>query len=350
MASALVGLMAGCQVRGQSGVGGSAPREGYCRLAELMPLHPLYADLETLDREVRALRMPEVQSAPTGLDSGAAQPEWLLAGPSLLIWPQDDWLAQRGRAAAGLTAQPPLPSARLPLDLEAELAWKRRQAEAASQARVRERESKASRELSAAVSDLYRKNQERLTEPRQGETREQVTAELEKQVAMLQKAHDEQAAQLEKSLQESAQAQIAEAERAAQRQAEDRRQTPGGDVSALDGAFRLALESFPAPQWPGQVAASLLHVELPAPDAGAVAHTGAESERAAARERQAATLAARRDQITSSIMAAGRIAAEKVARDRAIRLHYVPDERPTGSDVTAEIRDGVREMWAGTTP
>lgn len=102
------------------------------------------------------------------------------------------------------------------------------------------------------------------------------------------------------------------------------------------------------PDWPAEVRVALPEPELPTDSEDTRARTAAvERERHEARERQAQSLIARRNQITDSILAATRIAAEKVARDRGIALRFCPQDDATGPDMTEEIGNAIQTLWAG---
>lgn len=333
---------------------GTQAREGHVYLAQLATRHPLYADLVRLDGAIRALRAPEQALTLPALSLAQLLDRAYVAGPVGLTWPEDPWAARRERAARDLAEKPPESPARLPADLEAKLRWKQLQAQRAASSQLLEAESSASRELAAATVELYRRNQERLNtlgDPSgaTGESQEDVRAELEAEIEQLREKHEERLAQLERKLLASTEAKVAEARRAVWRQTRERMRPPTGAIArGLAEEMSAQMRAVQTPDWPAEVRVALPEPELPTDSEDTRARTAAvERERHEARERQAQSLIARRNQITDSILAATRIAAEKVARDRGIALRFCPQDDATGPDMTEEIGNAIQTLWAG---
>lgn len=344
-----VGSVTGCESQGTGAEPGAATgqrREGHCFLAQLIELHPLYEDLRNLDEAVRALSLPEkpLREIPV-FEPPTALPLSLTAGPVALKWP-GSLLAEHRDLALETLAQKPLETPdMLPGDLKIGLDWQRRQAQSSLEGRLLEERSRASQEYAAAARDLYQRNQERLTSPGVGETVESVRQELEAELEKLRQQHEQRLAQVEESLRGSAAARIGEAERSVWARAKERLRPPAGaNDQGLADAMREGLHDLEVPQWPAEVKVDLPLVR--ATPTGGMTPEQAEKRRAAARKAQLEELAAARSRVTDKILAATRLAAEKVARDRGIALHYVPDDDAIGPDLTPEIRDAVRMLWS----
>ncbi len=333
--------------------GGGAWREGYAYLAPLATHHPLYVDLVRLDQAIQRLRLPETALQPAALPPG----DWLertLAGEAgALEWPAEAWLARRQRVSGALVGPPPQPPDKLPADLAATVRFRKRQAAQAATAQLLEAETRASRELASASAELYRSNQERLNDLGErlggtGETREAVIAELEAELTRLSQQHEQRLAQLKAELAAQSQAQAEEAERAAWRQAEERLQPPMRVAArSLGAAIVERMGSLTPPEWPAKLPVALPAMALPLPEmAPPGTDEGIERGRREARARQAQLLVTRRAEITHRILAATRLAAEKVARDRRLRLYLLPGDDAVGPDVTTEITGAVQGFWA----
>ncbi|MCE5217406.1 hypothetical protein LLH03_10325 [bacterium] len=344
-----VASVTGCEPQG-AGAGTEAAtgqrREGHCFVAQLIELHPLYEDLRNLEKAVRALSLPEKPlSELPAFEARAALPTSLTAGPVALKWPGSLLTEHRDLALEALAQKPLETPDMLPGDLKIGLGWQRRQAQSSLEGRLLEERSRASQEYAAAARDLYQRNQERLTSPGMGETVEGVRQELEAELEKLRQQHEQRLAQVEESLRGSATARIGEAERSVWARAKERLRPPAGaNDQGLAEAMREGLRDFEVPQWPAEV-----KTDLPLPRATpteGMTLEQAEKQRAAARKVQLEELAAARNRVTARILAATRLAAEKVARDKGITLHFVPEDDAIGPDLTPEIRDAVRMLWS----
>jgi hypothetical protein len=175
-----------------------------------------------------------------------------------------------------------------------------------------------------------------------------VVAELEAELKGLQEQHDQKLAALRRDLEKSMADKLDQDRDAAWREAAQRLVPPYGDSARqlrddalrVMGAFRLPDRApddqvrfpepvLPDPGDPGQEAQAL------------------ERQRREVRARLADALVARRNAVMDSILSATRLAAEKIGRDRGLRLVYPPGVPPAGPDLTDEIGRSVRALWAG---
>ena len=337
---------------------GGRQAEGHVYLAQLAAHHPLHADLVKLDEAIRALRAPDEPGRLPLLHLAPALTGPYAAGPVAVELRELTLEARRERAAARVSeALPVAPPERLPPDLEARLGWSRAQAERDAARELLEAESAAGREVAAEVARLYRENQERLNDL--GErivgappAREAVIQELEAEIAGLQQEHERRLAELETRLAAGTREQLVAAERAAWQEAR-RRLIPPADAlaAAPSAAMSRNMRAAQFPAWPAQVRVEFPQPDLAAPEA--VSRRSArdvEDRHARARERQVEALVRGRAETTRRILAATRLAAEKVARDRGIRLSFPPAEDPVGTDMTAEIGAALRQLWASDAP
>lgn len=350
-----IALAAGCGPPGggrvQAAVGQGA--EGHVYLAQLAAHHPLYADLAQLDDAIRALRAPHEPGKLPLLDPAPTLAGPYVAGPIAVELREATLEARRERATARvLQALPVEAPERLPPDLETWLGWSRAQAERAAERKLLEAESDAGREVAAEIARLYRENQERLNDlwervPGAPPAREAVIEELEAEIGRLQQEHERRLGVLETRLAAQVRDQVVEAERAAWEEARRRVVPPRGPLAVEPAeAMSRKMRAAEFPAWPAQVRVEFPQPDLPLPDAVS-RRPDAERGHEQARERQVEALIRGRAETTRRILAATRLAAEKVARERGIKLHFPPVDDPVGPDMTGEIGEAIAQLWAG---
>lgn len=329
----------------------AAERVGHVYLAQLMVRHPLYPDLVRLERAIQSLQRPEPEMVLETFTSGTRIGGEYIAGPVISRWPMDRLAARRDEIVSGLSALPEPTLASLPEDLASELQWRRDHIQRAARLELLTARADSSRELADASVKLYRENQERLTSLGEklegpGEDPDDVRAELEAHLAQMRNEHQEHLDRLEHAIAERTRAAIAQSERSAWRRAGTRLRRPSGGISeSLREGMIETLQSFPFPDWLGEVSLEIPAPQLPTGET-ARSETGAvETARQESRRRLAAELVRRRAVITESIRNAARLGAERVARKHGVRLQFSPVGEARGPDMTEEIGEALSVLW-----
>lgn len=357
-----IAVAGGCGPQAVSGGAVQADRgqaaEGHVYLAQLATHHPLYADLGRLDEAISALRRPDEPATLPLLDPPLSLAGPYAVGPVAVELRETTLGIRREGAVERVSAALPLEAPdSLPPDLEARLGWSKVQAERAAARELLEAQSAAGRDVAAHTARLYRENQERLNDL--GDrivgappAREAVIAELEAEIADLQQEHEHRLAELEVRLAARTRAEISEAERAAWEEARRRLVAPTGPLAGEPaGMMSRNMRAAEFPAWPAQVRVEFPQPELPAPDA-VWRRSGEDVEQRLrqARERQVEALVGGRAETTRRILAATRLAAERIARERGVRVRFPPAEAPVGPDMTEEIGAALRQLWTPDTP
>lgn len=322
-------------------------REGYCYLAQLAAVHPLYPSLGALDQAIRRLQAPETPPDP---GPEAARVSGISGAPLLpmrYVWPAADLAGRAELVRNSLSWPEPPPDSQLPGDLQAKLEWRQDQFQRAADAELLAEQAKLSQEFSAAVQSLYEANRERLLNPGGGKTTQQVRAELERELDNLKARQAERIAEVQRALSERVAAQSSEAEAAIKREAAERQRPPsGGAQQEITGLVLRALEDLKPPDWPAEVQPPEIS---PGGDIGLVPRPeGIWAERESARKKAALELIEARNHMTDRILASTRLAAERVARRKGMVLHFLPEDTPEGEDVTEELAAELRQQWEGT--
>jgi hypothetical protein len=358
-----VGLLAlvaaGCQTgRGGApsapGTAEGAPREGYAHLAELITLHPLYPELARLDTAITALRTP----GGPGLGPPAPSPDW--ARPEIswsspfVAWPADLWETRRSGEEQALTG-PPAPESDegLPQDLQVSLDARTRAAQRAMREDLAQARSAKSRELSDKATQWTRGNQDLAPAAAGGEAADvaaRTRADLDARVEALRREQEDYLTRLGEQRRQVMAEQIAAAREAALRAARQRRRTLAGpEVGELAQTVAQSLQPLDLSQWPARLDAELPAVRLPR--GGPDDESGTAAEEAAWDARRAAAaqaLVERRAALQDRILAATRLAAERVARQRGWRVRLDPAAE-TGQDLTREVGNALRGLWSKET-
>jgi len=349
-----VALCSSCLAQPANGTIADPEPDGHVYLAQLVTGHPLYPDLIRLEKAIQSLSIPEEAVRLHRLSFGDRLRGDYVGGPIHPLSPVQSWQMRADELARrlALTTEPGLD--RLPPDLAASLRWRQAQAQRQTALELLRAESQASRERADAAVELYGRNRERLhtlnvREDPDAETPDKVRAELEAQLQDIERKHQLRLEKLEKSLSASVDARAAQAERSVWRQARSRvRPLTGGTGEALAQSMIAGLRQFTLPDWLTDAQVSLPAPDLPESFTEADLETIAR-ERGEARLRMAQTLARRRNEITRQIESATRLAAEKVARERKIRLQFSPAGNAVGPDMTQQVGQAVRKLWKAQT-
>lgn len=329
---------------------GAVAREGHVYLAQLAALHPLYADLERIEQSIAELRGAEKPLELPQFALGGRLGGEYIAGPVVASWPEAAW-QQRRQGLAGATCEPAEPGPapqQLPPDLQATVQGRTRQAQREYEAHLLRERAEAEYSVAEASTLAYRDNLEALEQERAAssgaDVRGAVQAQIDARTAEVWQAQQARLSGVELQARQRREGRVAAARREAQRQAASRLQPPSEDVGRLREQLAAALTGFEVPGWIERAATRLPTAELPA---AGDARAAAEESRSRAREKQLQSLIECRARVTRELFRATRLAAEKVARQEGIRLHYVPEEQPVGADLTAQIAAKMRKLWAG---
>ncbi len=338
-----------------SASGAQTPRPvGFVYLAPLAALHPMYPDLARLDEAVRALRADQLPPEFPVLAMGGRIHGEYIAGPIVLHWPGERWLARHDDVVARLSRPIAQQASGLPPDLQARLSWETDRIRRATATQLLEAEAEASRDLARATMDTYRDNQERLLDADSGteassDTRQSVVDVIETDLAALESRQKTRLAELKDTLEQRQEAEIRELERDVWRAADQRlRPALGAAGRALRETMTRQMGHMTTPAW-----LSTVQLRLPTPALPDMARHDLAASRAISlsrqeqRDRQADALIKRRVEITKSILDAAAIAAQRIARQRGVRLYTVPADEPVGTDMTDDIAEALRQMWAG---
>lgn len=331
-------------------------RAGYAYTAALMAQHPLYAALADLEAAVADLGDGEWSPVLPPLDTRFASV--LMAqslgvdGPRARITGlQEDW-----RAAYPALQ---LPGDALTRDLQARIAWERRQADSEVAARMARAEAEEGRRLAQLRAALVRQYQERLTNLRidaaLGDAaateralaeRERVGQAIEAELAAEQAAGRELLAELESRLRDEATERIT----AIQRRAETVESGRRGTMQAAGGALYAEMAAAMLAPW-GDAAVDEAQIRVES-DAANRRLEGAEGSRQAAEaargevaEQQRLSLLRALGQLRRQLKSETEIAARVVAHREGIELRLVPGRTPEGQDVTSNLAGQLKDFW-----
>jgi hypothetical protein len=346
-------LWGGCKPRSAENLAPdhTAHREGHVYLAQLAAVHPLHADLARIDAAIRLLRTEEHHLELPRFTLGGRFGDEYIAGPVMLSWPQDVWSARRDDATRPRADATAADQTQLPPDLAAEVRGETLRAERAMREALLRSRNKAGREFAERATSLYEENLERLNalqfgrEPDDATSREAIVAELEDTLTKLQERQAAELADIEAEQTRKRDQRIAQVTAEAQRKAAKRRRPPTDSSGAAKQQMIEAIAKLEPPDWDAVPELRLPRPQLPQPPQS---HAALEQQRQRAREQQIELLTSRRSEITRLLFAASRVAAAKVARERRVRLHYIPDDEPVGPDMTEEFADAVGRQLSGS--
>lgn len=353
-----VGVLAGCSRGPRTPWRAPELRPGYAYTAVLMAQHPLYGALADLETSLADLGDGEWGPVLPPLDTRFAA---VLMAQSLVV---DD---PAGRIAAlredwrGAYPALELPGDALSQDLQARIAWERRQAESEVAERMAEARSEESRRLARLRAALVRQYQERLTNLRIDETlgdaaaaeravaeRERVWAVIEAELAAERAAGEELLAEVEQRLRVEAAERIS----AVQERADG---VEAGRSQAMQAAgadlYDEMIAAMSAP-WPEPAVDEMqVMVEPTAANRRLEAAEGSRQEAEVARrevaEQQRLSLLRAMGRLRQQMKSETETAARVVAHDEGIDLRLLPGRAPHGEDVTSSMARQLAAFWSG---
>jgi len=321
-----------------------------------MPAHPLYKELQSLQKHIDALRGVAHLDIAEQVGRGWESP--VIVGPVLTDYPT--WRLTQWRDAWWQELSPvePGPLARLPMDLEARLAWHRRQIRQQTQAQLRQAEAEDNRRLAQLRIDAAQRYQTELSnlgldlslsnaeaEEQAAQRKQAIGQEIEQQLAAEARQSQARLGQLRERLGQEEERAVAQARQQLLAGSQERGRQLQASVEDVQEQLRQRLAEIGQPQWlPGQ----------PASRPGPLAIDQAEATRRreeafaeyrALRTQQVARLVARKAALTAAVAAGTRQAARWTAWEENIDLHVLPDEARQGDDATDIIDQRLRLIW-----
>ena len=338
----------------------SKSQKGHAYLAMLMPAHPLYGELQSLQESVAALRGAPRLGVADGLEEPWVSPV-LLAGPLFTEYPTRRLHERRGGWQHGLSTLELAPVGQLPRDLEARLAWRQQEIRRQTMEQLQlatGAESRRLAELRINRAKHYQTERANIgldldvtdtdIEEHVARRRRELDQQIQQELAEAAKAGQGRLRRLSEQLRQQEQQMGAEAHAELLGRAEQRQSDLEQSVAELHQQLQQQVAAVGEPQWRAsspdqkpQPAAQPLSPEM---------RGQAFAQYRALCETQAARLVARKAALTAAIAQATALAARRVAWAENIDLHLRPEQSPQGSDVTELIRRKLSTMWTGHQP
>jgi len=244
------------------------------------------------------------------------------------------------------------------MDLEARLAWHRRQIRQQTQAQLRQTEAEDNRRLAELRIDASQRYQTELSnlgldlslsdadaEEQAAQRKQAIDQEIEQQLAEEVRQGQARLGQLRERLGQEEERAVAQARQQLLARSQERGRQWQASVEDVREQLRQRLAEIGQPQWlPGEPASRSEPLALDQAEATR-RREEAFAEYRALRAQQVARLVARKAALTAAIAAGTRQAAQWAAWGENIDLQVLPDEARQGEDVTDTINQRLRLIW-----
>jgi len=332
-------------------------KKGYVYLAELMPAHPLYRELCSLQAHINRLRGGAQLDIAD--DIGRAWESPVILGPIGIDYPmrllgqrRQDWWENLPILGYG-------PTIGLPQDLEARLAWRQQQIQQQTAQKLRQAEAEESGRLAQLRIQAKARYQNELNNldlelsvpddkiqqkaaQRRQEIEQQITEELSREATR----GEDRLQQLREKLKQQENQAVAKARQELLTRSQQRRSEIGAEEGQLRQQLQQGLEMVGEPPWLEDALAAGRRLPTPQPEEAEVLRDQAFVHWRAARREQLERLIAQRASLTRAIAAGTRSAARRVAWEENLDLRLLPDEQRHGSDMTNIIAQKLATLWS----
>jgi len=332
--------------------------EGYAYIPVLATEHPLYGELQRLERALYEL---EGGVLPQSLKPPMAREALVIAGVAPRDYPA--WQLENRRLTWQTGTQQELPTGlgALAPDLQARLAWQRRQIRSQAREQLRVAEAEESQRLAHIRVQAVKSRQERLDNlgldltigdseaaAAAEQERKRIWREIEAELAKERQAGEARLTRLTAKVRAQERKQIGEAVKEVLRRMARRAQAPITSTEPLREAMNEELLGVALPSWAQQ---HTIRVDTEA--AGQMLSSAEQSwdqamgEMEASRHRQIDRMMKRRVALTKLIVEGTRSATRRIAAELGLTVHFPPLEAAVGVDLTPRLRERLRRLWHG---
>ena len=335
----------------------SKPQKGYAYLAELMPAHPLYRELYSLQAHINRLRgMAQLDIAD---DIGRAGESPVILGPIGIDYPmrrlgqrRQDWWEDLPILGYG-------PTIGLPQDLEARLAWRQQQIRQQTAQQLRQAEAQESRRLAQLRIEAKVRYQNELNnldlelsvpdediQQKAAQRRQEIEQQIAEELSRKAGRGEDRLQQLREKLKQQENQAVAKARQELLTRSQQRRSEMGAEEGQLRQQLQQGLEMVGEPPWLSEALAAGRRLPIPQLEEAEALRDQAFAHWRASRSEQLERLIVQRAALTRGIATGTRSAAGRVAWEENLDLRLLPDEQRHGSDMTNMIAQKLAALWS----